>query len=188
MCSFLVEVFTSVEPEQVIQAIPNAIGALCLNDIGTAQLASHPSVIPAIFSIFTSDRHLKVLLDKENAVLIGTTIDELVRHHPSLKAPVFDALKATLSKIEVLGNAYVVPPELQQWYKLVGVVASGPSNTDADVEMEDVPSDAPSPSETVIRDDSNPASTEDAPPKAHDNNIVSFIDILLRVSFFSSLC
>ncbi|KAJ7724960.1 hypothetical protein B0H14DRAFT_3621131 [Mycena olivaceomarginata] len=54
-------------------------------------------------------RYLKVLLDKENAVLIGTTIDELVRDHPSLKAPVFDALKATLSEIEVLGLQVNVP-------------------------------------------------------------------------------
>ncbi|KAJ6593931.1 hypothetical protein B0H19DRAFT_1215807 [Mycena capillaripes] len=179
--AFYSAIEVGLEPAiEVIQAIPNAIGALCLNDIGTAQLASHPSIIPAIFSIFTSDRHLKVLLDKENAVLIGTTIDELVRHHPSLKAPVFEALKATLSKIEVLGNAYVVPPELQQWYKLVGVSPAAAGGSDADVAMEDVPSDAPSPSETVIRDDSSPSGTEDPPPKAHDNNVVSFIDILLR--------
>lgn len=161
---------------------------MCLNDVGTAQLASHPSVIPAIFSIFTSDRHLKVLLDKENAVLIGTTIDELVRHHPSLKAPVFDALKATLSKIEVLGNAYVVPLELQQWYKLVGVAPTTTSGPDVDLVMEDVPSDAPSPSETVVRDDSSPPSSEDPPLKAHDNNIVSFIDILLRVRVPFCVC
>ncbi|KAJ7084416.1 hypothetical protein B0H15DRAFT_888578 [Mycena belliarum] len=163
---------------EVIQAIPNAIGALCLNEVGTAQLASHPSIIPAIFSIFTSDRHLKVLLDKENAVLIGTTIDELIRHHPSLKGPVFEALKATLSKIEILGTAYIVPAELQQWYKLVG----SPSDPESDVPMEDVSesTDAPSPSDTAVRDDSTPLSTEDTPPKAHDNNIVSFIDILLR--------
>ncbi|KAJ6586954.1 hypothetical protein DFH09DRAFT_1359428 [Mycena vulgaris] len=180
--AFYTAIEVGLEPAiEVIQAIPNAIGALCLNEVGTAQLASHPSIIPAIFSIFTSDRHLKVLLDKENAVLIGTTIDELIRHHPSLKGPVFEAIKATLSKIEVLGNAYIVPTELQQWYKLIGVVpaASGP---ESDVPMEDVTesTDAPSPSDTAIRDDSTPSSTEDAPPKAHDNNVVSFIDILLR--------
>ncbi|KAK7057165.1 hypothetical protein R3P38DRAFT_3252330 [Favolaschia claudopus] len=161
---------------EVIQAIPNAIGALCLNDVGAAQLASHPSVIPAIFSIFTSERHLKVLLDKENAVLIGTTIDELVRHHPSLKAPVFEAIKATLSKIENLGSAYVVPAELQQWYRLVGV-APRASAEEVDVAMEDV-SDEP-PAALVDNDDSGVTSAEDTPPK-HDNNIVSFIDILLR--------
>jgi E3 ubiquitin-protein ligase HUWE1 len=67
---------------QVIQAIPNAIGALCLNEVGQAQLANHPSIIPSIISIFTSERHLKVLIDKENAVIIGTAVDELIRHHP----------------------------------------------------------------------------------------------------------
>ncbi|KAJ7132750.1 hypothetical protein C8R43DRAFT_929975 [Mycena crocata] len=178
--AFYMAIEVGLEPAiEVIQAIPNAIGALCLNEVGAAQLASHPSIIPAIFSIFTSDRHVKVLLDKENAVLIGTTIDELIRHHPSLKGPVFEALKATLSKIEVLGNAYVVPPELQQWYKLVGITQSA-SDEEADVSMDYVPSDVPSPSEVVIRDDPSPGNTEDAPPKAHDNDVVSFIDILLR--------
>ncbi|KAJ7703165.1 hypothetical protein B0H17DRAFT_1175941 [Mycena rosella] len=187
--AFYTAIEVGLEPAiEVIQAIPNAIGALCLNEVGTAQLASHPSVIPAIFSIFTSDRHLKILLDKENAVLIGTTIDELIRHHPSLKGPVFEALKATLSKIEVLGNAYVVPPELQQWYKLVGV-APAASGHESDVSMQDVSesSDAPSPSDTAVRDDSSPSNGEDAPPKAHDNNVVSFIDILLRASFLEGL-
>ena len=41
--------------------------------MGQAQLANHPSIIPAIISIFTSDRHLKVLIDKKNAMIIGTT-------------------------------------------------------------------------------------------------------------------
>ncbi|KAJ7497325.1 hypothetical protein FB451DRAFT_1550225 [Mycena latifolia] len=187
--AFYTAIEVGLEPAiEIIQAIPNAIGALCLNEVGTAQLASHPSIIPAIFSIFTSDRHLKILLDKENAVLIGTTIDELIRHHPSLKEPVFEALKATLSKIEVLGNAYVVPTELQQWYKLVGI-APTPSSAESDVAMEDVTesNDAPSPSDTAVRDDSSPLNAEDTPPKAHDNNVVSFIDILLRASFLEGL-
>ncbi|KAJ7287510.1 hypothetical protein C8J57DRAFT_1707813 [Mycena rebaudengoi] len=175
--AFYAAIEAGLEPAiEVIQAIPNAIGALCLNDTGTAQLASHPSILPAIFSIFTSDRHLKVLLDKENAVLIGTTIDELIRHHPSLKTPVFDALKATLSKIEALGTAYVVPEELQQWYKLVGITPGA----EPDVSMEDVPTDAASPSDTAPKEDVGPHSGDDTPAKAHDNNVVSFIDILLR--------
>ncbi|KAF5354527.1 hypothetical protein D9757_014017 [Collybiopsis confluens] len=67
-------------PQQVIQAIPNAIGVLCLNEVGQSQLAAHPSIIPAIFFIFTSDRHLKILLEKENAVLVvppPSTISEV---------------------------------------------------------------------------------------------------------------
>ncbi|CAK5281578.1 unnamed protein product, partial [Mycena citricolor] len=168
---FYQAVEAGLEPAiEVIQAIPNAIGALCLNDVGTAQLACHPSIIPAIFSIFTSDAHLKVLLEKENAVLIGTTIDELIRHHPFLKEAVFDALQSTLQKIEVLGDAYEAPADIRQWYKLVAADSKPP----VDVAMEDVP--IPAPGESVPDDDAS----DEPSAKSHDNNIVSFIDIILR--------
>ncbi|KAJ7579230.1 hypothetical protein C8J56DRAFT_339945 [Mycena floridula] len=174
--SFYKSIEVGLEPSiEVIQAIPNAIGALCLNDVGQAQLSGRPSIIPAIFSIFTSDRHLKVLLDKENAVLIGTSIDELIRHHPSLKVPVFEAIKATLSKIEDLGNAYVPADNLKHWYGLVPVPAS--VSPDADVTMEDVGAANVSSSTPTV--EATPAVEENA-PRAHDNHIVSFIDILGR--------
>lgn len=170
---------------QILQAVPNAIGALCLNEVGIAQLRSRPSVIPSLFTVFTSDRHLKLLLDKENSVLIGTTIDELVRHHPFLKRPVFDALKATMSKIETLGNSYVVPDELQSWYKIVPVPTSAP---DSDVSMEDVASTSvPGPATTptpTVSGEGEGSTGEEASPKSHDNHIVSFMDALLRVSCF----
>ncbi|KAK0461087.1 uncharacterized protein EV420DRAFT_1746494 [Desarmillaria tabescens] len=165
---------------EVIQAIPNAIGALCLNEVGQAQLTARPSIIPSIFSIFTSDRHLKVLLEKENAVLIGTAIDELVRHHPILKGPVFDSLRATLSKIEDLGNAFEPPEEAKQWYKLLAVPTVEPS--DDDVPMEDVQTAAQaSTSATRTSEDKKHSSpAEEGAQKAHDNHIVSFIDVLGR--------
>ena len=94
---------------KVIQAIPNAIGALCLNQAGQDQLASRPTIIPGYFSIFTSERHLRVLQDKENAVIIGSAVDELVRHHPVLRPAVFDTVCITLSRIEDIGKAYVRP-------------------------------------------------------------------------------
>ncbi len=169
---------------QVIQAIPNAIGALCLNEVGQAQLTARPSIIPSIFSIFTSDRHLKVLLEKENAVLIGTAIDELVRHHPILKAPVFDSLRATLSKIEDLGNAFEPPEEAKQWYKLLALSTATPSPDD-DVTMEDVQTagQAPTPAPRTSEDKKHSSSGEEGAQKAHDNHIVSFIDVLGRVSY-----
>ncbi|KAI3618920.1 ubiquitin-protein ligase [Moniliophthora roreri] len=166
---------------EVIQAIPNAIGALCLNEIGQAQLSARPSIIPAIFSIFTSDRHLKILLEKENAVLIGTAIDELIRHHPMLKTPVFDALKSTMSKIEDLGNAYVPPEDIRHWYQLVPIAETseetkfmeGIESTDMNVESTAATPEADTQG-TSSKD------REEAPPKLHDNNVVSFIDILGR--------
>ncbi|KAF9012343.1 hypothetical protein BDQ17DRAFT_1232733 [Cyathus striatus] len=177
--SFYKAIESGIEPAiEVIQAIPNAIGALCLNEIGQAQLARYPSIIPAVFSIFTSEKHLKVLIDKENAVLIGTAVDELIRHHPSLKTPVFESLRSTLSKIEELGQAYKVPHEIRQWYYLMSVEKA--SLSDEDIAMRDhdqagLVSEAgcdPQPFD-ISEDDENNL-------KPHDNNIVSFIDIFGR--------
>lgn len=171
----------------MIQAIPNAIGALCLNEVGQAQLAGRPSIIPAIFSIFTSDRHLKVLLDKEHAVLIGTAVDELIRHHPLLKASVFESIKATLSKIEDLGNAFVPPEDVKQWYKLSVVPSSEPS-TDTDVSMEDIQSNVAVASSSPAPADHEDADAEETAVKSHDNNLVSFIDVLGRVNNSIACC
>ena len=168
---------------QVLQAIPNAIGALCLNEAGQAQLTQRPSIIPAVFSIFTSERHLKTLIDKENAVIIGTAVDELIRHHPSLKLQVFDALKSTLSRIEDLGASYSSPADIEHWYQLVPVSSTLPS--DGDVTMQDdaaiessgtieVPQAATENLDDDIEDDSPNA-------KSHDNIVVSYIDIVGRV-------
>jgi E3 ubiquitin-protein ligase HUWE1 len=174
--------FLSIFP-QIIQAIPNAIGALCLNAQGEAQLAARPSIIPGIFSIFTSERHWKVLQDKENAVLIGTAIDELIRHHPALKTAVFDSLLSTLSKIEDLGNVYMVPDTIQHWYGLAPV--SGSTSTgDDDVTMRETePEDGEIPA--TDGQGTDPArsgtSSEDQSSKPHDNMVVAYMDILGRV-------
>lgn len=98
--------------------MPNAIGALCLNQTGQDQLAARPGIVPALFSIFTSEKHQRMLQEKENAVIVGTGVEELVRHHPALKAAISESIMATLAKIEELGNAYVVPEESRHWYTL----------------------------------------------------------------------
>lgn len=174
----------SISPiSQVIQAITNAVGALCLNEIGQEQLARRPSIIPAIFSIFTSDRHLKVLLDKENAVLIGTAIDELIRHHPTLKGPVFDSIISTLSKVEDLGNAYEPPKAIKQWYSLLPVVdGNSEEEPSEDVEMDEVePRVLGGTPEVQLATDLAEDGSGHSSSK-HDNNIVSFMDIIGRVS------
>lgn len=180
--SFVVDQF----PAQVIQAIPNAIGALCLNQAGQDQLSARPSIIPGIFSIFTSERHLKVLRDKENAVLIGTSIDELIRHHPSLKMPVFDAVKAVFSKIEELGNTFVIPEDKKEWYGLLPVQPSeetgGPMQG---IESEGRESESGS---GLTTDSHGEISEEDfATQRDHDNNVVMFIDVICRVSTILAL-
>ncbi|KAH8119411.1 hypothetical protein DFH11DRAFT_1782299 [Phellopilus nigrolimitatus] len=151
-----------IEPSfEVIQSIPNALGALCLNQTGQEQLATHPSIIPALFSIFTSEKHLKVLLDKENSASIGSSIDEL---------------------IEELGNAYVPPGDIQQYYSLNISVTPAPSE---DVAMEDVQptpsSPEPSPTNIVSAPVEDSGSTVEEPQaKTHDNIVINYIDVIGR--------
>ncbi|KAG9316564.1 hypothetical protein JVU11DRAFT_2615 [Chiua virens] len=172
---------TGVEPViEVIQAIPNAIGALCLNQAGQDQLSARPGIIPGIFSIFTSERHLKVLRDKENAVLIGTSIDELIRHHPSLKTPVFDAITTVFSKIEELGNAFVIPEDKKEWYGLLPVQPSDETVvTMQDIESEERESESGSQA-GLTSDDPDISGEDSATQRDHDNNVVMFIDVICR--------
>ena len=178
---------------QVIQAIPNAIGALCLNTAGEDQLTARPTIIPGLFSIFTSERHQRVLQDKENAVLIGSAVDELIRHHPSLKPAVFEAIKSTLSKIEDLGNTFTPPESTESWYGLVRTSTStGQTPADDDVLMrtsDPAPIDEAA-SESTSRPNAPTVSlTDDAldestTGRSHENIIVSYLDVICRVSRF----
>lgn len=160
------------------------MGALCLNQVGQDQLASRPGIIPGFFSIFTSEKHQRMLQEKENSVIIGTAVEELVRHHPALKTQVFEAVQTTLGKIEELGNAYTVPEEHKHWYMLRPTKGNsgGSSSTvtlggDRDIEM-----DAAEGSASVNAElESILQGHEDNSFKAHDNVIVSFIDVFCKV-------
>ncbi|KAG1775444.1 hypothetical protein EV702DRAFT_1280045 [Suillus placidus] len=161
---------------ELIQAIPNAIGALCLNQVGQDQLATRPSVIPGIISIFTSESHIKVLREKENAVLMGTAIDELIRHHPTLKTPIFDAVKSALSKIEDLGNTFVIPEGKKEWYGLM-LASQTTDRDDKDDESDAIPMDVV---ESDVRSDAQEDTSDDDSLRSHDNNVVLYVDVLCR--------
>jgi Domain of Unknown Function (DUF913) len=89
---------------EVIHGVLNAMGALSLNQAGQALLQSRPNVIPTIFNIFTSELHMSPLQEKTNASLIGGDADELVRHHPWLKASIFKGIMDVLEKIETVAR------------------------------------------------------------------------------------
>lgn len=174
---------------EVIQAIPNAIGALCLNQAGQDQLTARPTIIPCLFSIFTSERHQRVLQDKENAVLIGSAVDELIRHHPSLKPAVFEATKSTLSKIEDLGSTFTPPEGTESWYGLARTSASAsqaPADDDVLMRSSDtVPVDEAASEPTGRQDLLNISLNDDildenATGRSHENIIVSYLDVICR--------
>ena len=175
--------------------MPNAIGALCLNQVGLDQLTARPNIIPSIFAIFTSEEHQRVLQEKENAVLIGTSIEELIRHHPSLKDKVFVAIKATMAKIEDFGNTFVPSDDIKHLYRLQPTALPSPTPTtlDAEAPMEvDASAAATSTTAQQVRPDAQP-SAEPSPPRddlygrPHDNIIISYIDVFGKVCHVSCI-
>lgn len=174
---------------QVITALPGAIGALCLNQAGLDQLAQRPTIIPSIFSILTSERHVKTLQEKDHATYIGTSIDELVRHHPSLRTAVFDAIKTTLQRIEDLGNEFVIPKAEMGSYELRAIPS--PNEDSAwSVEEPAIPNSQP---ELVTSGQSTPGAglsqaedNDSAAPEEGNNLIVTYIDNMGRVSITQS--
>ncbi|KAH9244321.1 hypothetical protein BASA81_018288 [Batrachochytrium salamandrivorans] len=72
---------------EVISALPNAFGAVCLNDAGLEEF-KRENPLDNFFSVFTSEEHLRTLQDNEVPHLVGNSMDEFIRHHPSLKETV----------------------------------------------------------------------------------------------------
>ncbi|KAM0754248.1 hypothetical protein T439DRAFT_311132 [Meredithblackwellia eburnea MCA 4105] len=162
----------------VLQAIPNAIGALCLNPAGLTQFNSRP-IIAKYFSIFSSERHVRILVDRDNSNMIGASIDELMRHHPSLKDGVLGAVMDALRAIRKLGEEFV--PEKGEGYVLlarkenpVGGEGEGSVSVDApatgDAVMEDAGTGATGPAS------SSTAKSEDY----KDNIVMSSVDVIGR--------
>lgn len=187
--AFYKVVESGVEPSfEVIQAIPNALGALCLNQTGQDQLAARPSIIPGLLSIFTSERHLRVLQDKENAVLIGTSIDELIRHHPFLKAAVFEAVRSILGQIEDLGKSFIVPEDIRHFYQLIPdleVLSLAEDESGVAMDIDQSPASVhvtSSEDPNVQGEESEKEGTLPKSTESHDNQIVAFIDVIGRVT------
>lgn len=158
---------TNLFRTQVLQAIPNAIGALCLNPQGLAQFNNRP-IIARYFAIFSSERHVRILAERDNGNMIGASIDELIRHHPSLKDQVLEAVVESLKVLREKGRAFVPPSN--EGYGLQAVpVAKTASEGEAAGETTDV----------VMQD--SPAAA--APPAKVDTDeeIMACIDVMGRV-------
>ncbi len=159
----------------MITTVPGAIGALCLNQAGLDGLASRPNIIPQVFSILTSERHIRTLQEKDNATYIGAGFDELVRHHPSLKKPVFDAVIATFDKIEDIGRSYTIPSSDVASYGLVPEPSEDTDMTGA--------GDASGPaSQGDALKGVSPVNVESVEVNTEKNNlVVTYMDIVGRV-------
>ncbi|KAF2866207.1 hypothetical protein BDV95DRAFT_215567 [Massariosphaeria phaeospora] len=84
---------------EAISTLPPAFGAICLAEAGM-KLFQSSSALPRFFEIFESPAHIKALdVDAEMSNLIGTSFDELVRHHPPLKSRVLSCLSEMIARV-----------------------------------------------------------------------------------------
>ncbi|KAF5343200.1 hypothetical protein D9757_015000 [Collybiopsis confluens] len=171
-------------PQQVIQAIPNAIGVLCLNEVGQSQLAAHPSIIPP-FSSYSP-------LIATSRYCWRRRTQSSVQHRRTYPAPSFleasslRGLKSTMTKIEELGHAYVPPDEIRHFYNLT-VVPPPSTISEVSEEAGDKMEGVETSQSSLIETTANPLTlaalldprSEEA-MRLHENNIISFIDILGR--------
>ncbi|KAL7543885.1 hypothetical protein ACHAXR_013277 [Thalassiosira sp. AJA248-18] len=96
-----------VEPSpELIMALPNVITALSLTEAGAKEVAE-ANPFPALFSIFCSPKyvmpHSRCLLN-EMAAIVGTGLDELMRHNPPLRSLVLSALVKIMNRVAHIGK------------------------------------------------------------------------------------
>jgi E3 ubiquitin-protein ligase HUWE1 len=90
---------------EVIATLPNAIGAICLNAPGLQATLDHFGVIKQLITTTVS---LKPEASErgDNVAAIGTHLDELARHHPSLRPKLLEVVLEVLKAAVQDGEAF----------------------------------------------------------------------------------
>ena len=104
----------TVEPSaELIMALPNVITALSLTEAGAKSIADH-NPFPALLSIFCMPQFVmpnsRCLLN-EMAPIVGTGLDELIRHNPSLKGLVLNSVVKVMQRVIYLGKNLISDEE-----------------------------------------------------------------------------
>ena len=85
---------------ETINIIPQAFGAICLNNAGMKMFQASRA-LDSFFEIFESPEHVKCMENnKDLPSSLGSSFDELVRHHPPLKTAI---MNATLNMVARVG-------------------------------------------------------------------------------------
>ncbi|GAN06879.1 conserved hypothetical protein [Mucor ambiguus] len=102
--SFLHTISTYDSPNnEVLMAAVNAFGAMCLNAQGL-DMFNTEKPLPHFFDLLTSHDFLRNPMDVDSATGLGSTMDELIRHHPSLKPSVFQCVTSLIKKVIEMGS------------------------------------------------------------------------------------
>ena len=82
----------------VVMNLPGAFGAICLNSTGL-EMFTKDFDIKKFFGVFTSIPHVRTFQDSDIASTLGVSMDELVRHQPTLKPKVMTELSEMLKTV-----------------------------------------------------------------------------------------
>jgi E3 ubiquitin-protein ligase HUWE1 len=86
---------------EAISNASQAFGAICLTAAGF-DLFKSSRALEAFFGIFVSAPHVKVMNDPNLLAILGSTFDELVRHHPGMRSDVLSMVLVTLARVRTL--------------------------------------------------------------------------------------
>ncbi|WVQ77455.1 hypothetical protein IAR50_007141 [Cryptococcus sp. DSM 104548] len=81
---------------EVLSSLSNAVGAVCLNQAGLDYTVAHPGIIANLVGTVVSPQHEQIFNERENAKNLGLSLDELARHHPSLRPVIVKAVIGVL--------------------------------------------------------------------------------------------
>ncbi|GAA5986987.1 hypothetical protein JCM10908_000979 [Rhodotorula pacifica] len=161
----------------VLQAIPNAIGAFCLDQAGLEHFLTR-DLISKYFAVFNSPAHYELLRDRDSAVNLGAAVDELVRHHPTLKVKILDAIFDIFVEFKRMGAGYV-PPASESGYNLQPPTAAGAAGASEDVAMQE--GAAPATAEAMAEGSEEAKDKKKAEDEnTEDNEVTNAIDVFGR--------
>lgn len=87
---------------EAIASVPPAFGAICLTEAGI-NLFKSSTALESFFEIFTSPAHIKAVeIDSDTTQTLGSSFDELVRHHPALKPAILASVKKMVARVSKL--------------------------------------------------------------------------------------
>ncbi|WWC64740.1 uncharacterized protein I303_107351 [Kwoniella dejecticola CBS 10117] len=114
---------------EVINAVPTAIGAICLNQAGLDYTIAHPGVINNLVAIVDLPSHENVFQDRDNGKTLGAALDELSRHQPSLRAVIMTAIIQLLRRASEAAATFVPSEEEKREYHLEDMAATDVAET-----------------------------------------------------------
>ena len=161
--------------QDAIAVIPSILNSISLNNAGIKMVVSS-RVFDSYFEIFESPAHVQCMENNPDLPRsIGSSFDELARHHPSLRVAISNAVLDMVARIVHLGKGKAETAGWGAKLEAPGATRSPASRkgkakatAEEDVEMTD------------IGDERDPDLTPDSTPESHTvhNDITPYIEAL----------